>query len=173
WKPEIPPVRRAPSRPPTGFPKVFPPLPAVEWRAPPPVKVTEAGPPRTNSASAAVASTRFVKALSYSGPGGGVHVEADAQTGKRPYIDDDDARFEALPELLKGHDYVQASNADRSYSAVDLMEDAVKPDSIISVAHDGRHPRPEWLTRQFKPTNAVVAEKGKPMQVFQRRADRE
>jgi beta-galactosidase len=148
----------------------LPPLPTVELPASAPVHVTEAAPAAT--AKAASASTRFVNALSYSGPGGGVHVEADAKAAKRPYIDDDDARFDTLPATLQGHDYVQASNADRSYSAVDLMELAVKANTVVSVAHDNRVPRPEWLTRQFKPTGAVIEVKGKPMQVFQRRADR-
>jgi beta-galactosidase len=148
----------------------LPELPIVVLPATPPVHVTEAAPPAaTKSASA---STRFVNALSYSGPGGGVHVETDAQAAKRPYIDDDDARFDTLPAALRGHDYVQASNADRSYSAVDLMELAVKPNTVVSVAHDNRLPKPEWLTRQFKPTTAVIEVKGKPMQVFERRTDR-
>ena len=86
---------------------------------------------------------------------------------------DGDARMSALPPALGGADYVQASNADRLYSAVDLMEIAVNAGTVVSVAHDNRLTRPGWLAAQFKPTGLAIAIDGKPMQVFQHAAARE
>ena len=115
---------------------------------------------------------RFVKSFSYSGPTTSLHVEQDAQNGKKIYSDSD-LRFSKLPAELKGGDYVQASTADKLYSAVDLMEIAVKAGTVISVAYDDRLPRPSWLTSQFKPTELSLTIDGKPMKVFQRLANGE
>ena len=52
---------------------------------------------------------------------------------------------------------MQAAAADKLYSAVDLMEIAVKAGSIISVAYDDRLPLPNWLTSQFKPTDLSLS----------------
>jgi hypothetical protein len=63
--------------------------------------------------------------------------------------------------------------ADRKYSAVDLMEVAVKAGSTVWVAHDDRLPRPSWLTGQFQPsgTTAITVD-GKRMRLFVHQAAR-
>jgi beta-galactosidase len=111
---------------------------------------------------------RFITRFSYSGPTTSVRVEQGAGDGKRVYTDSD-LRFSALPLILRGSDYVQASNNDRLYSAVDLMEIAVSAGSVVFVAHDDRLPRPAWLTEQFKPAAVALKLGGRPMTLFQRR----
>src|SRR6185295_378768 len=117
-------------------------------------------------------SGRFIKEFSYSGPAPGVRVETAAADGKKVYSDRATV-FASLPADLAGADYVQGADADRLYSAVDLMEIAVKAGAVVSVAHDDRLPRPEWLTRQFKPLETSVTVDGQAMKVFQHRADRD
>ena len=124
-------------------------LMALAWRSPLP-------PPVGN----------FTMTFSYSGPARGVHVEREAGAGKKLYVDAD-ALMPALPEALRDADYVEASDADRLYNTADLMELAVNADTVVSVAHDSRLPRPGWLGAQFKPTDLVLTVGGKPMQVFQ------
>ena len=68
------------------------------------------------------------------GPAAGVHVEAE--DGKKNV--DTDARFTKLPVALKGADNVQLAAADPAYSAVDLIEIAVKAGVVVSIEHDGR-----------------------------------
>ena len=74
-----------------------------------------------------------------------------------------------LQAPLKGSDWVQAANADKLYSAVDLMELAAGTDGVVYVAHDARLPRPDWLRRQFKPTELGLTVNGQKMSVFGRR----
>jgi beta-galactosidase len=112
---------------------------------------------------------KFTHAFSYSGPTGMVHVESNAKDGKNIYVDRD-LPFKGLPAELAGADYVQAANADKLYHAVDLIEIAVKAGSIISIAHDDRLARPDWLTRQFKATDSNINIEGKTMKLFQHRA---
>jgi beta-galactosidase len=52
-----------------------------------------------------------------------------------------------------------------------LIEIAVKAGTVVSIAHDDRLARPDWLTRQFKPTETSLSIEGKPMKIFQHRAD--
>ena len=122
--------------------------------------------------AASAAARRYVKSFSYSGPTCGVHVERDAQNGRKIYVDGAPV-FAALPDDLVGADYVQASAADSKYSAVDLMEVAVGPGSAVWVADDDRLPRPSWLTSQFQAagTTAITVE-GKRMHVFVHQASR-
>src|SRR6185369_3177267 len=108
----------------------------------------------------------------YSGPTGEVRVQTDARSGKKIFADRDET-FAALPAGLEGADYVQAPDADRLYSAVDLMEIAVKAGATVTVAHDERLPRPEWLNRLFKPTEFAVTIGGQPMKLFQHRSERD
>ncbi len=109
---------------------------------------------------------KFITEFSYSGPTSGVRVEQGAQDGKKILIDSD-VTFNGLPQELKGADYVQGASADARYNAVDLMEIAVKAGSTVLVAHDDRLARPEWLTRQFKPSEESITVGGHPMKVFQ------
>jgi beta-galactosidase len=110
---------------------------------------------------------RFATAFSYSGPASGVRVDRDARDGERIYTDSD-APFEALPPELLGADDVQTAQADRLYKAVDLIEIAVKPGSIVWVAHDAALPRPRWLTDQFEATDVAWTAAGRPMTLFKR-----
>jgi beta-galactosidase len=70
--------------------------------------------------------------------------------------------------LLKGSDWIQTANADKLYSAVDLIEVGPGEDSIVYVAHDDRLPRPAWLKRLFTPTETSLAVAGKTMKLFER-----
>ena len=154
-----------------GFPAQLPALPTVNL---PPARalitaaIDVAPLVRTNTPTA-IQTGRFIKAFSYSGPAATVHLAQDAQDGKKIFADRDDW-FARLPAELKGSDYVQAAGANRLYNAVDLMELTVKAGSVVSIAHDDRLPRPDWLTRQFKSSELSVAIEARPMSVFQRRA---
>jgi beta-galactosidase len=116
-----------------------------------------------------VPAAKFVREFSYSGPATTVHVEKGARDGGQIYADRDEL-FAGLPSVLAGADYVQASDADKMYSAVDLMEIAVAPGTTVYVAHDDRLDRPEWLTRQFKATNLSVKIDGQAMKIFAHRS---
>src|SRR5205823_5564215 len=140
-------------------------MPAVALPAQRPVAIGDGSELQTGATNTAQ-TARFIKGSSYSGPTAGVHVEQDARDGKKIFIDRDFA-FAGLPADLNGADYVQASAADARYNAVDLMEVAVKAGSMISVAHDDRLARPDWLTRQFKATEAALVVDGHSMKVFQ------
>jgi len=123
-------------------------------------------------ASAGAPAGKYVESFSYSGPIAAVHVARDLRNGARLFVDSD-VTATALPEALQGADYVQAAQADKLYSAVDLMEIAVKARSTVSIAHDDRLARPTWLTEQFQPTGLAIAVGGHPMKIFQRRVDRD
>jgi len=114
---------------------------------------------------------RYTKAFSYSGPTMAVHVEGNVRSRKNVYLDHA-CLFDDLPGELVGADWVQAANADKLFSAADLMEIAVDAGTVVSVAHDDRLPRPAWLTRQFKPTKLRLEIDGQKMKIFQRRVQR-
>lgn len=127
---------------------------------------------RPASASSAPLSGRFVTAFSYSGKSGMARVETEAREGKRIY-GDRDLVFPALPAALAGADWIAVAASDAGYSAVDLMEFAVKADSVVMVAFDSQLPVPEWLTRQFHPTNLRLTIGNRTMLVYQREVDRD
>lgn len=112
---------------------------------------------------------RFTRSFSYAGPASTVCLATDAQPGKKIYADRE-CTFAELPAALRGGDYVQAANADKLYNAVDLMELAVPAGALVSIAHDDRLPRPAWLTRQFTPSDTSLLVDGKPLRIFQHRA---
>ena len=111
---------------------------------------------------------RFLKTFSYSGPTGTVCVQQDAKDGAKIYADRDFV-FTRLPSPLQGSDWVQTANADKLYSAADLMELGAQVDGMVYVAHDERLPCPDWLQREFKPTEFSLVINGQPMKVFERR----
>jgi beta-galactosidase len=150
-----------------GYSKALPQMPAAASSLF--SKATATTVPVATAIARSAATSKFVTSFSYSGPTGGVHVETGAQNGKKIYVDSN-ARFAGLPAALAGGDFVQAANADKSYSAVDLMEIAVKAGSVVSIAHDDRLPRPSWLTGQFQATGMSLTVDGKPMKIFQHRA---
>jgi beta-galactosidase len=82
---------------------------------------------------------------------------------------DRDYGFANLPEILKGSDWVQTADADKLFSAVDLMEMSVAENGTVYVAHDDRLPRPDWLQRSFKPTVISLVVGDKPMKLFERK----
>ena len=110
---------------------------------------------------------RFLKVFSYSGPAGAVCVKQDAKNGGKIYTDRNFV-FAGLPESLQGSDWVQTANADKLYSAVDLIDLAVMRESVVYVAHDDRLPRPAWLQHQFKELDSRLAVNGQPMKLFER-----
>jgi beta-galactosidase len=112
--------------------------------------------------------TRYIKSFSYSGPTTSVSVQADARDGAKIYTDRDYS-FTSLPEMLKGSDWVQTANADKLFSAVDLIELAPSKESTVYVAHDDRLPRPDWLQRIFKPTEISLVIDGITMKLFERK----
>jgi beta-galactosidase len=111
-------------------------------------------------------SGKFITEFSYSGPTSSVRLEQGAEDGKK-ILTDSAASFNGLPSELQGADYIQGAAADARYNAVDLMEIAVKGGSTVFVAHDDRLARPEWLTRQFTPTDKSITVGGHAMKVFQ------
>jgi beta-galactosidase len=115
---------------------------------------------------------KYLKDFSYSGPTKNVHIEADAQDGKKIYVDGDEM-FAKLPVGLRGADWIAAAAADRMYNAVDLMEFPAPAGSVVYVAHDDRLDHPAWLAKQFQPTEMSLKVDGKPMKVFQHRAEKD
>jgi beta-galactosidase len=122
---------------------------------------------RAESAGDALAG-RFLKAFSYSGPAGAVTVKQDARDGAKIYADREFV-FTELPAPLRGSDWIQTANADKLYSAADLIDFAVQTETVVYVAHDERLPRPDWLQQQFKPLNLRLPVNGQPMGIFERR----
>jgi len=112
---------------------------------------------------------RYIVSFSYSGPTALVHVEQNAADGKKTFVDRD-LSFSGLPTDLIGADWVQGADNDSTYSAVDLMQVAVKGGCIVAVAHDNRLPAPAWLERQFQHTEMRLKVDGQTMTVFQHRA---
>jgi beta-galactosidase len=151
-----------------GASKILPATPAAELG---PRSATVVSPVETATVLSQKPLGKFVTVFSYSGPASSVHVEPDAQNGKALFIDAAICA-EALPGELKGADFVQASQADRLYHAVDLMEVAVKAGSTVWIAHDDRLARPAWLTQRFQPTDLAVTIDGHAMHLYRYRAER-
>ena len=112
---------------------------------------------------------RFLAAFSYSGPTASVRVAQDAHDGARIYADRN-FTFTGLPTPLAGSDWVQTANADKLYSAVDLLDFSLKADAMVYVAHDSRVPAPDWLQQQFAATEMTLLVNGQEMKVYSRRA---
>ena len=148
---------------------------SVEMPVTPKPRLIDAAPmpdrPAVTAISAAPKAGNFITAFSYSGPAANVHVATGAAESFPVYVDSGDS-LPTLPPELSGADYIQAAVADKSYSAVDLMEFSVKPGSTVYLAHDDRLPLPSWLTQQFQPSKLSVKIAGHAMQVFEHRADR-
>jgi beta-galactosidase len=158
-------VKSVPLKAQDGFATELPVMPVMPLPSARPV-VTSAWDQPQIIEQKAVREGKFITEFSYSGPTPAVHVESDAQDGKK-ILTDRDASFNDLPAVLKGADYIQAAAADARYNAVDLMEIAVKGGSTVFVAHDDRLALPDWLTRQFKPVDFSLMTGGRTMKVFQ------
>lgn len=96
-------------------------------------------------------------------------MEQDAHDGARIYVDRN-FTFSGLPTPLTGSDWVQTANADKLYSAVDLLDFSLKADAMVYVAHDSRLPVPDWLRQQFSTTEMTIMVNGNEMKVYSRRA---
>jgi beta-galactosidase len=155
---------------PGGLSPNLPPLPAVN-----PAEMAAMGgvaPAGSSPAAVAVPGGRYVTAFSYSGPAGAaVRIIAGAKKGALPYTDSS-AAIEALPAALEGADYVQTAQQDKRYSAVDLMEVAVKAGSAVWIAWDERIGKPAWLTNQFQATPESLTIGGRAMKLYRREAAR-
>ena len=149
-----------------GFTAEPPPLPAVTLSHPSFLHVNEEAPVPAIDRQIVVGAGRYIVSFSYSGPTTIVHVEQNAADGKNIFVDRD-LPFSDLPPALTGADWVQAANADSVYSAVDLMQVAVKAGSVVSVAHDDRLPPPAWLAQKFEPTRLRLTVNGQPMTIYQ------
>jgi beta-galactosidase len=147
-----------------GFIQERPPIPTLAKLTQPSVEERQDDPKLQLAAPAG----RCVKTFSYSGPTGTVCVQRDAHEGAQIYTDRD-FTFKGLPELLLGSDWIQTANADKLYSAVDLIEVAAGEESVVYIAHDDRLPRPAWLQRLFTPTDTNLDVQGKTMKLFERR----
>jgi beta-galactosidase len=155
-----------------GFSTMLPVMPSVSLPKQPVAQITTVNLPSASSVVPPQSTAgRYTKAFSYSGPATTVHLEENVQSRKNIYLDRPYS-FKELPSELIGADWVQAASADKLFPAVDLMEIAVGPGTVISVAHDDRLPRPAWLTRQFKPTRLSLEIEGQLMKIFQHRAQR-
>jgi beta-galactosidase len=123
------------------------------------------------ASAATIGGGRFITNFNYTGEMLAiVHVEVNAQNKKNVYVDRD-FTFSDLPANLVGADWVQVANSDRTFSAVDLMEFAVKPGTVVTVAFDPRLPTPEWLTKQFQPAEGTITVNNAPMKLYQRSMD--
>jgi hypothetical protein len=120
------------------------------------------------AASQKVDTGRYLAAFSYSGPAAAVHVEQHVHDGAKVYADRD-FTFSGLPAQLKGCDWVQTANADKLYSAADLLNFSLHHDGVVYVAHDARLPAPDWLQHQFSTTPMQVTVNGEPMKIYERR----
>ena len=123
----------------------------------------------TRTAATKTTAGKYVRAFSYSGPTGNIHVESNAQDGTNPYADSE-MSIAGLPASLKGADFVQAAKADRAYSAVDLMEITVPAGAVVWIAHDNRLPVPSWLSKLFQSSGDTLTVGSRPMSIFQHRA---
>jgi beta-galactosidase len=150
----------------------LPAMPKVALPSERPTSVAQAGGP--GAGKGAAQTGKFTANFNYTGPTSGATVQQDAQDGKAVYSDAA-AKFETLPAALKGADWLQLPNADRRYSAEDLIELQVKAGSTVYVAHDARLTPPAWLTGKFKPAaaDAKITIEGQPMRLFERRIERD
>jgi beta-galactosidase len=111
---------------------------------------------------------RFIKTMNYTGPSSGiVHVETGLAAGRNAYVDRD-STFAAVPAELAGADWIQVADADQRYSAVDLIELAVKGGTVVTIAHDPQAGVPAWLAKQFQPTGRSLAVAGRELKLYTR-----
>jgi beta-galactosidase len=152
------------SRDAAGRPPAFPLTPAPEAR--PDRHIAPVA--RVSQKTGPAMLGRFVQTLNYTAPNASiVHVETNASAGRNAYVNID-SPLPALPSELNGADWVQADNRDALYSAVDLMEIGVAPNTVVWIAHDRRLPRPAWLTKQFTPAGQSLAVVGQTLDLFRR-----
>jgi beta-galactosidase len=143
-----------------------PPMPAVALQRPDSPRIDVEPSPASGETRPLAGVGRYIISFSYSGPTTIVHVEQNVADGKNIFVDREQP-FSGLPPELVGADWVQGAANDSTYSAVDLMQMAVKAGCVVAVAHDDRLPSPEWLTRLFQRTEKTLKVNGQTMTIFQ------
>ncbi|SDM91964.1 sugar-binding domain-containing protein [Bacillus sp. OK048] len=109
----------------------------------------------------------LISDFSYSGvyePGG---IKVNAQNGDQIYFDRGN-EFQSLPESLLGSDYIQVANTESNYKALDLIHFTVTQRAKVSVAHDDRIIRPDWLTEEYAETPEKILVDGVTHTVFEK-----
>lgn len=125
-------------------------------------------PDEDNAPSAAERNGRFIQAFSYSGPSAKlVHVEQEAADGKNAYFDAP-SPIADLPSQLIGADWIQSSNKESLYSAVDLMQLTIAGGATVYIAHDERLAVPTWLSRHYEATEMFVRVNGVALKLYSR-----
>jgi beta-galactosidase len=159
-----------------GLTAVMPARSAVPLPAQAPRHTSFSSAPATGAATAsrdAAMAGNFIRNFNYTGPGASiVHVEINARDGRNVYVDRD-YTFSGLPADLIGAEWIQVADGDQGYSAVDLIELAVKGGTVVTIAHDSRAAAPLWLARQFQSTARTIEVNGRPMRLFTRRVDQD
>lgn len=97
----------------------------------------------------------YIKGFSYSGTRLSLPVMSNAEDGLLLYADRDDY-IEEIPEFMRGADYIQTSDEERLYEAVDLMDFSVSEAGTLYIAHDDRLPLPGWLKPYRKVTGEAI-----------------
>ncbi|MDH3345559.1 MAG: DUF4982 domain-containing protein, partial [Kiritimatiellaceae bacterium] len=98
--------------------------------------------------------TEFFEDVSYSGPSETVRI-IKTQTGAKLFTDHHQ-KLGSIPDFLKGGEFIQLPNADWDYSAVDLVQFNCTRDAVITIAHDERLEKMEWLTKSFTDTGKAL-----------------
>jgi beta-galactosidase len=153
-----------------GMSKDFPELPTAPLPA---QRSTEVAFVHIDAAQFAPQAGKIIGGLFYSGPSDNVTIESDARDGAKAYIDGD-ATFVSLPSELAGAEWVRAAQADKLYSAVDLMEISVTAGSTAYLAYDEALPTPDWIAKQrFKALDKSITVGGRKMKLCSRAFPRE
>jgi beta-galactosidase len=114
-----------------------------------------------------LADSRLISDFSYSGiyePGG---IKVNTNIGDQIYLDRD-FEFQFLPEFLLGSDYIQVTNTENNYKALDLIHFTVNPAAKVYIAHDNRLIRPAWLQEEFSETKSRIVVDGSLHTIFER-----
>ena len=86
----------------------------------------------------------YINGFSYSGTRLTLPVCCNAEDGLMPYVDRSDS-IEDIPEFLRGSDYIQTSDDESLYEAVDLMDFSVCAEGMLYIARDEQLPLPGWM----------------------------
>jgi polygalacturonase len=92
-----------------------------------------------------------------------------ARVGGMPYMDRS-FRFTALSDKLIGAEYICWQNNLKSHYAENLLTCSFAKNGMVYIAHDGRIPPPEWLTRNFNKTSDIFQLSGGDMVLYGKKA---
>jgi beta-galactosidase len=142
--------------------------PAVPTPTLPPQRSTEIAFVQIDPAQFAPQAGKTIGGLFYSGPTDNITIESEAREGKQAFLDGD-ATFGSLPSELAGAEWVRAAQADKLYSAADLMEISMTAGTIAYLAYDESLPTPDWIGKQrFKAMGKSITVGGRTMQLYSR-----